>query len=68
MPDSDKKKDWMQKYSLTIAVKIMKRADQPLIDYILAKTQQDGITRSELIKAALKEYMVNYPLTERKDE
>lgn len=66
MPDSDKKKDWMQKYSLTIAVKIMKRADQSLIDYILAKTQQDGITRSELIKAALKEYMVNHPLTERK--
>ena len=61
MPDSEKKRDWMQKYSLTIAVKIMKKADQPLIDYILGKIEQDGITRSELIKTALKEYMVNHP-------
>lgn len=61
MPDSEKKRDWMQKYSLTIAVKIMKKADQPLIDYILDKTKQDGITRSELIKTALKEYMTNHP-------
>lgn len=67
MPDSEKKRDWMQKHSLTIAVKIMKKADQPLIDYILGKTEPDGITRSELIKTALKEYMANHPLTEREE-
>ena len=58
--DSQRKKDWDKKYMVFVAFKLFRATengnnDQDVIDFL------EGKNRSEVIKAALREYMKNHP-------
>ena len=61
MKDSEAKKKWDNKYTLFVGFKLFRKTeksenDQDIIDFIEQKNQQ-GISKGEVIKLALREYM-----------
>lgn len=56
VPDSKAKKDWMRENTRVFAVKVMKRTESDLLEF-LEKQERPSTT----IKNALREYMKNHP-------
>lgn len=56
MPDSEAKRRWMREHSVTVTVKLMRKADGAVIDFIDREVAK-GRNRSEVIKSALRAYV-----------
>ena len=56
---SKAKSDWMRDNSKIVGVRIMKRSESDLYDYISAQTAK-GISAATLFKLALREYIKNH--------
>ena len=57
MPDSEAKKKWMKENFWTLSVKIHRKHDADIVDYLESK----GEDKQKYIKIALREYMTNHP-------
>ena len=60
MPDSPMKRQWMAANSIVFSVKLMRRTEPDLIEY-MDKYLAKGIGRGTLVKKALREYMTTHP-------
>ena len=56
---SQAKNDWMKENSKVIAVRVMKRTEKDMYDYIILKGES-GVSAATLFKLALREYMNNH--------
>ena len=54
MPDSEAKKKWIAENSVIYTVKLMRKTDQDVIDFL------DGKNKRNTICAAIREYMKNH--------
>ena len=59
MPDSEAKKKWMEKNTIVFSVKLMRRTEADIIEYLDANLAK-GVGKGTVIKAALREYMENH--------
>lgn len=59
MPDSEAKKKWMEKNTIVFSIKLMRRTEADIIEYLDANLAK-GIGKGTIIKAALREYMENH--------
>ena len=59
MPESEAKKQWMKENSITFSIKLMKRTEGDIIEFI-DKLGDQGIPRGTVFKLALREYMENH--------
>ena len=59
MPDSEAKRKWMAKNSIVFSVKLMRRTEADIIEYLESNLSR-GIGKGTVIKAALREYMANH--------
>lgn len=59
MPDSEAKKKWMEKNTIVFSIKLMRRTEADIIEYLDA-TLAKGVGKGTVIKAALREYMENH--------
>ena len=59
MPDSQAKRKWMAENTIVFSVKLMKRTEPDLVDF-LDTMQKRGVPRGTIIKQALREYMTNH--------
>lgn len=60
MPDSKAKRRWMNENTMTFSIKLMKRTETDIIEY-LEENLSRGIGKGTVFKAALREYMKNHP-------
>ena len=60
MPDSAAKKAWMKENSRLFAIKVMKRTEADIFDFLTAQSNP-----SATIKAAIREYMQNHKIKEQ---
>lgn len=60
MPDSEAKKKWISDNTIIFSVKLMRRTEADIIEY-LGKMAERGIGRGTVFKMALREYMQNHP-------
>ena len=60
MPDSQAKRKWMKENSVNLTLKLMRRTETDIFDY-LEKMEAKGIGKGTMFKIALREYMVNHP-------
>lgn len=58
--ESDAKREWQKKNALVLGVKLQRKGDKELIEYV-EKQEQKGFSKSNLLKTALLEYMSNHP-------
>ena len=58
MPDSEAKKKWMEKNTIVFSIKLMRRTEADIIEYLDANLAK-GVGKGTIIKAALREYMEN---------
>lgn len=61
MPDSEAKRKWMAKNAIVFSVKLMRRTEADIIEYLEANLSR-GIGKGTVLKAALREYMANHPI------
>ena len=61
MPDSEAKKKWMKENTHVFSVKLMKKSEQDIIEYLEAMLER-GIGKGTVLKLALREYMQNHPI------
>lgn len=54
MPDSEAKKRWMKENSIIFSIKLMKRTEADLIEFL------EGKVKGEVMKTALREYIENH--------
>ena len=54
-PESEAKKRWMQNNTTMISVKMIKKSDADILEYL------QGEAKATIIKAALREYMERHP-------
>ena len=59
MPDSDAKKRWDKENTIIFSIKLMKRTEPDIIEF-LEKCQEQGISRGTIFKTALREYIANH--------
>lgn len=59
MPDSEAKKKWMKENFLTIGLKLHRKYDADIIDYLLEHESREQ-SKQEIIKEAIREYMENH--------
>lgn len=59
MSDSEAKKKWMEKNTIVFSIKLMRRTEADIIEYLDANLAK-GIGKGTIIKAALREYMENH--------
>lgn len=59
MPDSEAKKKWMEKNTIVFSIKLMRRTEADIIEYLDANLAK-GVGKGTIIKAALREYMENH--------
>lgn len=59
MPDSEAKKKWAKENAVIFSVKLMKRTEADIIEY-MDKMLAKGIGKGTLLKMALREYMQNH--------
>jgi len=59
MPESEAKKQWFKENSINITVKLMKRTEPDLVEFLDSQLAK-GIGRGTMIKIALREYMQNH--------
>ena len=57
MPDSEAKKRWAKENMLLIGLKLHRKNDSEIIEYLAGQ----GENKQKIIKEAIKEYMVNHP-------
>ena len=62
MPDAPSKKRWDAENTIVFSVKLMRRTESDIIDYLDANLSR-GIGKGTVLKAALREYMVNHPIS-----
>ena len=62
MPTSEAKKKWDKENSMVFSIKLMRKSEADIIEY-LESNQSKGIRRGTIFKKALREYMVNHPET-----
>jgi len=55
MTHSDAHKKWMQENTVMMSIRLQKKTDADILEYL------EGKTRQAVIKAALREYMANHP-------
>ena len=60
MPDSEAKRKWIKENTIIFSVKLMKRTEQDIIEY-LEKMADQGVARGTVFKLAIREYMANHP-------
>lgn len=60
MPDSEAKKKWISDNTIIFSVKLMRRTEADIIEY-LGKMAERGIGRGTVLKMAIREYMQNHP-------
>ena len=59
MPDSDAKKKWIKDNTIIFSIKLMKRTEPDIIEF-LEKYQEQGISKATVFKAALREFIENH--------
>lgn len=59
MPDSEAKKKWINDNTIIFSVKLMKRTEPELIEY-MNKQLEKGIGKGTILKRALREYMEHH--------
>ena len=59
MPMSEAKRKWEEKNTIVFSIKLMRRTEADIIDY-LDKQLAKGIGKGTVLKAALREYMANH--------
>jgi hypothetical protein len=59
MPDSEAKKKWMEKNTIVFSIKLMRRTESDIIEYLDANLAK-GVGKGTIIKSALREYMENH--------
>lgn len=59
MPDSEAKKKWIKDNTIIFSIKLMKRTETDIIEF-LDKRQEQGISKATVFKAALREYILNH--------
>ena len=57
MADSEAKRAWMRENSVMIPLKVMKRTESDILDFLESETKRTGMARNAIIKTALREYM-----------
>lgn len=57
MPDSEAKKRWAKENMLLIGLKLHRKNDLEIIEYLAGQ----GENKQKIIKEAIKEYMSNHP-------
>ena len=60
MPDSEAKKKWDKENSIIFSVKLMRRTEADIVNFLDASLKR-GVSRGTIIKKALREYMANHP-------
>lgn len=61
MPESEAKKRWMQSNTTMVTVKMVNKSDADLLEFL------EGKQKATVIKAALREYMINHPELKEED-
>ena len=61
MPDSEAKKRWAKENAHVFSVKLMKKSEQDIIDYLDAMLKR-GVGKGTILKLALREYMKTHPI------
>lgn len=61
MPDSEAKKKWMKENAIIFSIKLMKRSEADIVNYVEENLAR-GIGKNTLFKMALREYMENHPV------
>ena len=59
MPDSEAKKKWIKDNTIVFSIKLMKRTEADIIEF-LEKYQEQGISKATVFKAAIREYIKNH--------
>ena len=59
MPDTEAKKKWMQDNFLTLGLKLHRKYDADIIDFLLARESGEA-SKQDILKEAMREYMKNH--------
>ena len=59
MPESEARKKWVKENSIIFSIKLMKRTEGDIIDF-LDKLGEQGVPRGTIFKKAIREYMENH--------
>lgn len=59
MSESEAQKRWMKENSMIFSVRIMRRTEADIVDFLEKKADQ-GISKGTVIKLALREYIKNH--------
>ena len=62
MYESEAKRKWQKENTVFIGVKLQKSTDKDILEYL------DGQSKQTVIKAAMREYMTNHPLTAKGEQ
>ena len=60
MAESEAKKKWIKENTIIFSIKLMKRTEADIINY-LEMMSNKGVRKGTIFKAALREYMKNHP-------
>lgn len=61
MKDPNSKKRWDRDNAVLLAVKLLRKGDAKIVEYV-ERVTPERMTRSELLRAALNEYINNHPI------
>ena len=60
MPDSEAKRKWIAKNTIVFSIKLMRRTEADIIEYLDKMAATKGLAKATVFKMALREYMANH--------
>ena len=66
MPQSKAKTEWIKKNAIIMPIKLMRRTEADLIEYLDLMLSK-GVPKGTVIKTALREYMERHPISAWKE-